>query len=211
MSEQANQQQKYRVLVSVELDATADTALEEGFRMTAANPAAELHLVHVVSAEGLGAAEQLVQAERRITESTQDIRRYVERQVASHQVNGPILIHVRVGNDPAFAILQSAVDLEADLIIVGTHRRKGLEKLLLGSVAERILREAHCPVMVALRKDYANTNRTLGVEPPCPDCLAVRAKTNGAQFWCERHSRSYSPPHVYVPSDRGRDSLMPST
>ena len=207
MSAQVNQQ---KILVSVELDATADVALEEAFRL-AANPAAELHLVHIVSAEGLGAAEQVIQADRRIAEASQVIREYVDRLAADHGYTDQVFVHMRVGNDPAQAILQASVDVGADVIVVGSHRRRGLEKLLLGSVAERILREAHCTVVVALRKDYSATQPSAGIEPPCPDCVAVREKTNRQQFWCERHSRSYNAPHVYVPSDRGRSSIMPST
>jgi len=42
---------------------------------------------------------------------------------------------------------QAAVDLKADLIVLGTHGRKGLARALLGSVAEKIVRTAACPVL----------------------------------------------------------------
>jgi nucleotide-binding universal stress UspA family protein len=38
--------------------------------------------------------------------------------------------------------------MKADLLVVGTHGRKGVSHLLLGSVAERLVRTAHCPVLV---------------------------------------------------------------
>jgi nucleotide-binding universal stress UspA family protein len=47
----------------------------------------------------------------------------------------------------ATVILQAADDVQAGLIIMGTHGRTGLGRLLLGSVAEHVLREAHCPVL----------------------------------------------------------------
>jgi nucleotide-binding universal stress UspA family protein len=50
--------------------------------------------------------------------------------------------------DPAERILQAARNFHADLIVVGTHGRSGLARLLLGSVAETVLRAASCPVMV---------------------------------------------------------------
>ncbi len=45
-------------------------------------------------------------------------------------------------------ITSYAKSVEADLIIIGTHGTKGLEKLLLGSVAERVVKNAHCPTLV---------------------------------------------------------------
>jgi nucleotide-binding universal stress UspA family protein len=51
--------------------------------------------------------------------------------------------------DPATEILQLARVLHCDLIVLGTHGRKRLERLLLGSVAEQVLRKAPCPVLTA--------------------------------------------------------------
>jgi nucleotide-binding universal stress UspA family protein len=53
---------------------------------------------------------------------------------------------VRVGS-PVPEIVSAAADLKADLLCVGTHGRTGLAHLLLGSQAERIIREAPCPVV----------------------------------------------------------------
>jgi nucleotide-binding universal stress UspA family protein len=50
---------------------------------------------------------------------------------------------------PATAICDAARKYEASLIVVGTHGRRGAERFLLGSVAERVLRHAHCSVLVA--------------------------------------------------------------
>ena len=53
---------------------------------------------------------------------------------------------VREGHT-AGAILEQAIGMAADLLVIGTHGRFGLERLLLGSVAEKVLRRARCPVM----------------------------------------------------------------
>jgi nucleotide-binding universal stress UspA family protein len=50
--------------------------------------------------------------------------------------------------DAADEILRLAEETEADLIVLGTHGRTGLGRLLLGSVAEAVLRRARCPVLV---------------------------------------------------------------
>ena len=56
--------------------------------------------------------------------------------------------HVEVASgDPATAIVRTARDLGADLIIMGTHGRTGLSHILLGSVAEKVVRHASCPVL----------------------------------------------------------------
>ena len=55
--------------------------------------------------------------------------------------------HVREA-EPAAAIMDLATELGVDLIVVGTHGRRGLERLLLGSVAEAVVRRATCPVLV---------------------------------------------------------------
>ena len=52
--------------------------------------------------------------------------------------------------DPATGIINIAASREVDAIVIGTHGRKGLRRILMGSVAEEVLREAKCPV-IALR------------------------------------------------------------
>lgn len=61
--------------------------------------------------------------------------------------------HARIGK-PADEILGLAAELGADLILIGTHGFTGLSRLVMGSVAERVVREAGCPVLVARPKLY---------------------------------------------------------
>ena len=51
-----------------------------------------------------------------------------------------------------------------DLIVMGTHGRKGLEKLLLGSVAEKVLRRAHCPVLTVSPRVHVTPERAIGMK-----------------------------------------------
>jgi nucleotide-binding universal stress UspA family protein len=55
--------------------------------------------------------------------------------------------HRLVEGDGATEILQTARDTKCDLIVIGTHGRTGLIRLLMGSVAEQVVRRAACPVM----------------------------------------------------------------
>jgi nucleotide-binding universal stress UspA family protein len=77
-----------------------------------------------------------------------------ERNAISNQLNqiqapvpGVKLEHRLVEGDPAEAILLVAQELNCDLIVMGTHGRTGLGRLLMGSVAENVLRAATCPVV----------------------------------------------------------------
>jgi nucleotide-binding universal stress UspA family protein len=56
--------------------------------------------------------------------------------------------HVLLEGDPAAEIVAYAEDAKVDVIVMGTHGRSGVERLLMGSVAERVLRDAHCSVLV---------------------------------------------------------------
>ncbi len=69
-------------------------------------------------------------------------------------VNPDIAVqHVLLEGDPAEEIIQYATDAGIDLIVMGTHGRTGLERLLMGSVAEKVLRGAPCSVLIVkLRK-----------------------------------------------------------
>jgi nucleotide-binding universal stress UspA family protein len=60
----------------------------------------------------------------------------------------PVELVVRQGI-PVDVVCRVARELAADMIVVGTHARKGIQHALLGSVAERLLRMAPCPVLVA--------------------------------------------------------------
>jgi nucleotide-binding universal stress UspA family protein len=50
---------------------------------------------------------------------------------------------------PSFEIIETAKTPPADVIVISTHGRTGLKHVLLGSVAERVVRHAPCPVLVA--------------------------------------------------------------
>lgn len=55
--------------------------------------------------------------------------------------------HRLVSGDPAHAIVRLAKEEDVDMIIMGTHGRTGLSRMLMGSVAEAIVRRAECPVL----------------------------------------------------------------
>jgi nucleotide-binding universal stress UspA family protein len=55
--------------------------------------------------------------------------------------------HLLLVGDPASALVQTAEKENVDLIVMGTHGRTGLTRLLMGSIAEAVVRRANCPVL----------------------------------------------------------------
>lgn len=99
-------------------------------------------------------------------------------------------VHARIGK-AAPEILELAREVGADLIIVGSHGMTGVERLLLGSTSERLVREAGCTVEVARPKKYAEVE-LMPIETVEPD-----------------HSHPYVPPHRYTYEDH-RVNLRPA-
>jgi nucleotide-binding universal stress UspA family protein len=202
--------QPYKILIAVAFDPTAEPALHEGMSLAAGHPGAELHVVHVASDPGpIGATRTLLPTTADAPEDpAETLRRRIE---LIWQKTGElrVIAHIRSG-DPAQMILQAAIDIGADIIVVGSHRRAGLKKLVLGSVAEQVLHAAHCPVLIVVTKDYAGTVESPRVAPLCPECVAVRRATANASFWCERHSKTYLQPHIYVPREQSTARVFPT-
>jgi nucleotide-binding universal stress UspA family protein len=73
-------------------------------------------------------------------------------QEEAREQGAPLTTHM-VQGQPAEAILRAAEVLEADLLILGSHGRTGLKRLFLGSVAERVVGRAACPVLIVKRRD----------------------------------------------------------
>lgn len=76
-------------------------------------------------------------------------------------------VHVRIARHPDKELLDVAKEIGADLIIVGSRDRTGLERLFAGSVAEHVARDAGCAVVVAREKEYPDVelDDIIEVEP----------------------------------------------
>ena len=73
---------------------------------------------------------------------------------------GILIHHVLLEGDPASELVRYAIDSRMDLIVMGTHGRTGVERLLMGSVAEKVMREAPCSVLVVkLPKGHSQPDR----------------------------------------------------
>lgn len=183
-----------RLLVGFDFSPLSELALAQAASMASRAPAAAIHIVAVVGSR-----------ERLSNSNGDDIRFEVAERLKAGAESalraaaaGPgvrVFAHVVLG-DPAEEILAIAADVEADMIFVGTHGRHGVKRLLMGSVAEKVVRDAGCPVVVMRHRHYAS-HPELVPEPACPNCVERREATGGAEWWCEPHRKPWVPAHRY--------------
>ena len=86
--------------------------------------------------------------------SLQAVREQLESFVRS-TLNGAAVTCALLEGDPSRQIVAHADHIEADLIVLGTHGRGAFERWVLGSVAEKVLRRARCPVLTVSRRRFA--------------------------------------------------------
>lgn len=193
------------VVVGIDFSDASDLALKQAFAMVNATPRAEPHVVYVGTAYG-----PMIRLETpdgveslSVEDASERVRRHVEGIVDAFRREREtfferVVTHVRVGS-PAREIAQLAADLDADLVVVGTHGRRGVRQLLLGSVAEGVMHLAKCPVLIVRAKDhFATTSADVPqIEPPCPVCVLTRQETGGERMWCAQHSERHGRRHTY--------------
>jgi nucleotide-binding universal stress UspA family protein len=144
------------VLVATDFSEPSETALEYG-RAMARTFNATLHVVHVVDtflpgmvaetapASYAGLLDELEKAAQRQLDATvrEDDRRELGATAVLLRQTGP-----------ALGIVTYAENANVDLIVMGTHGRGGLSHLLMGSVAERVVRTAPCPVLTVRHPEH---------------------------------------------------------
>ncbi|MGD8860413.1 MAG: universal stress protein [Myxococcales bacterium] len=161
-----------RIVVGTDMSETGNNAIQEGMRLSRAAEGGELHVTYVIKApKEIHDAKKLDQLSSEIRGALEQLQDHVQSICAPPSGAEPfeheVVFHVRLG-DPAQALHQVAVDMDADLIVVGTHARKGVEKLILGSVAEELMRSARCSVVVAHPKNFEGLEKSSQVEAPRP-------------------------------------------
>ena len=110
---------------------------------------AKVVLIHVVDLtpfnKSWGPTELMQKAADEVVSNT---RAELERTRDEHLTDTNVELQVVRHDSPGQALVETAKSSPADLIVVGSHGRTGLRRVLLGSVAERVVRLAHCPVLV---------------------------------------------------------------
>jgi nucleotide-binding universal stress UspA family protein len=162
-------QKNYVIVVGFDESDTGEQALLEAMRLAKQLPQSELHVTSVIASGGkLHDKGELEHAANELRSRAGELHKHVLRVCAPGQSGDAfrqqVVLHVRLG-DPATALIQVAADVEADLLVVGTHRRHGVDKMLAGSVAEALIRRAPLPVLVAYPRDFSGVPKTPRLDP----------------------------------------------
>lgn len=131
------------VLIATDFSPDGDAAIRAGLAL--APRGSRVHLVHVFESSMLGANDDVAESAAHIRELA------IEREAIRYARTGLRITH-RVRRGVAHQeILREAHEIEADRIVVGTAGKTGVDRLLLGSVAEHVVRGSRVPVLVARR------------------------------------------------------------
>jgi len=183
-----------QVVVAYDFSPSSDQALARAVEVAARAPQHVLHVVaaldpHATSLPGGPFKDATYQTAEEIQQLIRDV---VAMTFAGRETAAPVqfFVHARIGS-PAAEILALAAEVGADLIFIGSHGKTGVERLLFGSVSERVVREAQCPVLVARPKTYADI-----------DLMRVRRYEHEREPHREPHCYTYSNRQVILrPND----------
>jgi nucleotide-binding universal stress UspA family protein len=136
-----------QILVPTDLGEGAEEALD--YAIDLARPfGATIHLVNAITMPALGVPELGVALSGSVIDDMMDdnlgaLERLIDTRRDRAAFGAPIL---KTG-DPRDVITQTAAEIGADLIVMATHGRRGVSRMLLGSVTELVVRTAPCPVL----------------------------------------------------------------
>ncbi len=151
----------YRILVAVDGSLPSDVALAHATRL-AREQAAQLRLVHVTEdpywyLRRFAAAANLNAADlERLWREAGDVILGAEPRLARDLgVEPEAALLESEGRHVATEVVAEAARWQADLIVMGTHGHRGMDRLLLGSVAEGVARLAQCPLLLLRAEEPA--------------------------------------------------------
>jgi len=163
------------IVVGFDFSELAERAIEEALAMAARRPPTTLHIV-VVTLQS-GDLLLLPDDVNPVSEATgrETVRLRVTKMIDEyHTKRGPtgidhVVVYVLRGLSSGHTgqlIAGVAKDVDAELIVVGSHGRRGIERMLLGSVAERVVREARTSVYVVRPSDFVGDKKVPAIEAP---------------------------------------------
>jgi nucleotide-binding universal stress UspA family protein len=132
----------HTILFATDFSPCSRYALDVAFAL-ARNLGARLLILHVASPSPFVTYGEF----EKVLDRSAGYRHELEEKLRQCERPGCHAEFVLKDGDPAREIIQLAQDASCGLIVVGTHGRTGLDRLLTGSVAEKVLREASCPVL----------------------------------------------------------------
>jgi nucleotide-binding universal stress UspA family protein len=165
---------KPQFIVAYDFSASAEEAL---IRAIDAAVRAPEHVLHVVAAIDPDHGLAVVPSNEVTYGYAEQIQGKVADRIAAALAGRDAavhyFVHARIGS-PADEILSLAKEIGADLIFIGSRGNTGLRRALLGSVSERVVREADCPVLVARQKGYPDVDLRAVIKVDQPHRRYVR-------------------------------------
>ncbi|HVY28946.1 MAG TPA: universal stress protein [Polyangiaceae bacterium] len=151
-------QTPYIVVTGTDYSEQASRALRAAYELAKKHAPAELHVVHasLLASAAVGYAVPPfggvpASPVRDLDDQQRALTQHLDEQLSKlpgfAQSGVSVMAHVLL-DAPMFALTRLAAELDADVIVVGSHGRHGIARWLLGSVAEAVVRQASCPVMV---------------------------------------------------------------
>jgi nucleotide-binding universal stress UspA family protein len=137
-----------KILVPIDFSEPSDAALLYGRNLAKAF-GAELHVLHVMENQFLRPTFKSTAAVE-----TGMANRVAERLSPEDRTTLRAVSAVRMSDEPHDEIIRYAEDEAIDLIVMGTHGRGGVARLLMGSVAEKVVRTARCPVLTVRHPEH---------------------------------------------------------
>jgi nucleotide-binding universal stress UspA family protein len=137
-----------RILVATDLTPASKPAVEEAFLLAKEN-GANLLIAHVYRPPNVSQAQSVgggvyEEWDRNIRAEVEGKLGVLVGNAAKEGIKAGALV---LAGQPYEAIVEAARSNDADLVVLGTHGRKGIARLFLGSVAARVISTAPCPVM----------------------------------------------------------------
>lgn len=146
----------HRILVPTDFSKFSENALLYGIAF-AEKFAAELHLIHVVQDLALFVPDAVTVPPIVVppmAEMATSVRLALDRLIQEHNLTRlSVKAEVREGS-PYFEIVRYAKETNIDLIVMGTHGRGVLAHVLMGSVTEKVVRKAPCPVLTVRHPEH---------------------------------------------------------
>lgn len=171
---QAPSQPVTQIIAATDLSELGDRAVLAALRLAQTQPRSELHIIAVAFGEGDGVRLPWEDLDKLFSqnEGEEKMKEHIAELIAPEAKSGDgpvesINIYLTTGN-PAQRVVHLAEKVDADLIVCGTHGRTGIRRMVLGSVAEEIVRRAPCGVMVIRPRDFYRGDKIPAVEPELP-------------------------------------------
>ena len=139
---------KQTIVVPVDFSGESENAIRTALEMV--DDPANVHLVHVLFPLD-SVSPGVVWGDITDDKREQSVRNYFDSFLKDRNISG-VTLSVQFGN-PGLEVAEYAEKNGADMIVVPSHGYQGVKRVMLGSVAERIIRHASCSVLVLRRSD----------------------------------------------------------